>query len=259
MLQIIEENPRKKSPSVGARLNQGINQGIDFAAQISREREQKNKTELENKAIERLIGQDISGIQDPKIREKYVELALQKENKAAEFQGQYDLEAKKLAAGIKSPKELANEKASQQVKETGQKAFNGLAGLLKKGNLGFGANAIASLPLGKETQHDIGEFTSLTGGLEAMLVDMVSRGTLSNSRFSYIKDNLLPQPNDRHETIKGKLEGLAQILGLDDSELTGKKKANAEESSKKVRMYKDGKKFDIPEKHVAEAREDGYQ
>jgi len=48
---------------------------------------------------------------------------------------------------------------------------------------------------------------------------MVSRGTLSKDRFNYITQYLLPTTTDRDAEIQGKLEGLAEILGLDTSSL----------------------------------------
>lgn len=116
---------------------------------------------------------------------------------------------------------------NDEVRQIGQNAFNGIAALINKNNVGRGSKALASLPFAYETQKDVGEFESLTGGLESMLVDMVNKGTLSNTRFKYITETLLPKPNDPQETIKGKLKGLAQILNLDDSALGGNLSAGA--------------------------------
>jgi hypothetical protein len=119
-----------------------------------------------------------------------------------------------------------NETANQeknQVRKTGQIAFDTLVNLLKKGNIGKGSGVYGSL-FGGETSKDTGQFSSATGGLEAMLVDMVNRGTLSDSRFQYITETLLPKPTDRQKEIEGKLIALADILDLDPSVLTGKQK-----------------------------------
>lgn len=111
--------------------------------------------------------------------------------------------------------------------EIAQKSFNSMAKLLKKGNLGLGSETKGAV-IGGETAKDTAQFSSASGGLEAMLVDMVSRGTLSNTRFKYITETLLPKPGDRDKTIEGKLTALAEMLGLDASELTGKKTASTD-------------------------------
>lgn len=131
-----------------------------------------------------------------------------------------------------SPAQLKSsekEKEEQGIRSVAQDSFNGLVGLLNRGNIGRGAGLISKLPFAFDTQKDVGEFNALSGGLESMLVDMVSRGTLSNSRFQYITETLLPKPDDAYETINGKLKGLAKILNLDVSSLTGKRKAKSKE------------------------------
>lgn len=121
-------------------------------------------------------------------------------------------------------KEILKGKGKQSVpdaREIGQKSFNNLAEILKKGNIGRGAKAKALF--GGKTAEDVGAFESASGGLEAMLVDMVSRGTLSNARFKYITETLLPKPNDTDARIRGKLKSLADLLQLDATVLEGSK------------------------------------
>ena len=130
-------------------------------------------------------------------------------------------------------KEIIKGKAKTQpsdTREIGQKSFNTLAQILKKGNIGRGAKAKALF--GRETAKDVGAFESASGGLEAMLVDMVSRGTLSNARFKYITETLLPQPNDTDARIKGKLKSLADLLQLDASALSDESKETTEQNER---------------------------
>ncbi len=236
MVQIIPEIQRR--PSMGQRLNQGIGRGLEVGSQLYQKHLQEQALQQENEASKRL-GIDLSGIQDPKMRQEAISYALQgrreEENAARNFKNQSQLQKEKygfeselesLKAGSKNQKQSAEEEEKNRVKGVGQQAFNGLANLLRKGNVGFGSDLISKLPFAKETPRDIGEFSSLTGGLESMLVDMVSRGTLSNTRFNYITENLLPKPNDRQETIRGKLIGLAEILDLDPSALIGRNSGN---------------------------------
>lgn len=101
----------------------------------------------------------------------------------------------------------------KQSKKIAQESFDRMSELLKEGNLGFGSK-LKSKAFGGKTAEDVGEFEALSGALEAQLVDKVSRGTLSNARFKYITETLLPKPNDRAATIKGKLKALQKELDL---------------------------------------------
>lgn len=98
-----------------------------------------------------------------------------------------------------------------------QKVFDELVSLIPQ----VGRSGIVQSKFGGETAKNFSKFTSLTGGLESFLVEMVNRGTLSNTRFQYITQTLLPKPEDSQADISGKLEGLAMILDLDSSTLTG--------------------------------------
>jgi len=114
-------------------------------------------------------------------------------------------------------KEFIKSRGKQQQESAGQdatqRAFTRLRELHKKGKVGFGSTITPAF-MGEEQAQDVGEFNSLSGALEAALVDKVSRGTLSNARFKYITETLLPKPGDRLKTIEGKLKGLADVLGL---------------------------------------------
>lgn len=129
----------------------------------------------------------------------------------------------------------AKMKASEQDQRVGQESFDRMAELLKEGKLGLGSKTLGKAFGGKRAE-DVGEFESLSGALEAMLVDRVSRGTLSNSRFKYITETLLPKPNDRDRTIKGKMKALARELDLDPSVLGGESGSSKQESGDFVFM-----------------------
>lgn len=207
----------------------GIEGGEPFMnalAQYQQQQQQQAKIQQENQAIKQLTGQDISGVQDPKIRQQIVKNA---ENKIQE----------------------------SQLKNTAQQSFNTMASLLKRGNLGFGSG-VKGVALGGQTSEDIGEFTSASGAIEALLVDMVSRGTLSNSRFKYITETLIPKPTDRDREIKGKLKGLAKVLGLDSSELLGGPQFAKKSGIREMRDPQ-GNVYDIPEEYYQQAREKGLQ
>jgi hypothetical protein len=231
--------------AVGEGAGQGISSGLDNRQKLAQMRQ-------ENEAIKTNFGIDLSGIVDPNERKSILvdalkgrqEQDLMKSRLSQEHQNEMELQRNKYgfeeqlqskkpesAASVKSKKE---EEVSKQIKGTAQKAFNGMVKLLKSGNVGQGSGIMGGL-FGGQTAQDVGEFQSLGGGIEAMLVDMVSRGTLSDSRFKYITEKLLPQPNDRDKVIEGKLKGLAQILDLDISELTNNKKTSKENVGTKER------------------------
>lgn len=144
---------------------------------------------------------------------------------------------------LKPNKELIKKKEAEEDLKRGQTVFNELSALVPQ----VGKLKVPASYAGSDTAKAFAKFTSLNGGLESVLVDMVSRGTLSNTRFNYIKNELLPQPSDTQATIRGKLEGLAIMIGLDASALTGEKKETKSKENKapegkiKVRNKSTGK------------------
>lgn len=120
---------------------------------------------------------------------------------------------------LKPNKEKIKKEEEEKSKDVTQNAFNELAGLIPK----VGRTGILTSKLGGDTAKAYANFTSLTGALEALLVEKVNRGALSNKRFEYITETLLPKPHDTQAEIEGKLSGLASILELDASALGAKK------------------------------------
>ena len=118
---------------------------------------------------------------------------------------------------LKAQKENRKIKDEEKSFETTQKSYDKLVNLIEK----VGVSGAITSQFGGEDAEAYAEFTSLTGAIESLLVEKVNRGTLSNTRFNYITKDLLPKPNDSQATIRGKLRGLATILNLDSSKLTG--------------------------------------
>lgn len=118
----------------------------------------------------------------------------------------------------KPNKEAIKAKEEEKAQEVTQKSYNRIAELIPQ----VGRSGILTSKLGGDTAKAYSEFTSLTGALEALLVEKVNRGTLSNTRFNYITETLLPKPSDSQADITGKLQGLATILELDPSALGSK-------------------------------------
>lgn len=118
---------------------------------------------------------------------------------------------------LKPNKEKIAKEEKEENKKVTQNAFNNLVELIPE----VGKSGILTSKLGGNTAKAYAKFNTLTGALEAHLVDMVSRGALSKERFKYIVETLLPKPSDTQNEIKGKLEALAIDLQLDDSLLRG--------------------------------------
>jgi hypothetical protein len=151
---------------------------------------------------------------------------------------------------------VSKQKLSEE-KILGQDSFNRMVELLNEGNLGMGSG-LKGQAFGGKTAEDVGEFNSLSGALESMLVDRVSRGTLSNSRFKYITETLLPKPTDRQSTIRGKMKGLARELGLDSAILQKNNSKNKGSSQQFVLMEDpNGIVRKIPKNKAIEAQRAG--
>lgn len=121
---------------------------------------------------------------------------------------------------LKPNKEEIKNKEEEKAQKLTQRAFNEIVSLIPD----VGTLKLPESKIGGKTASAYSKFTSLTGALEALLVEKVNRGALSNTRFKYITETLLPKPSDTQADIKGKLEGLATILDLDPSVLTGKQR-----------------------------------
>lgn len=116
---------------------------------------------------------------------------------------------------------LKEDKAGPSDTRIAQSSYNRLVDILKDNRIGYGSEFTSYV--NGNTAEDIGEFKTLLGTMESILKEKVSKGVLSKDRFNYIIKELLPTPYDRQATIRGKLKGLAQVLELDSSRLTGKK------------------------------------
>ncbi len=200
-------------PSFSERLNAGVGRGLEIGQELIGQQQQRKQQQQmqqqqemqfkqENETVKNLIGKDISGIRDPKIRQSFVDMALKGENEAASRAG-------KLGEG--------NE-ANIARKEKAQGSFNTLVETLKRKNIGQGSNYKALF--GGDTAKDVGRFKAALAPLESMLTEIVNpKGTLTDAKFKYITKTILPAYDDTEQEIEGKLIELARILDLDPSEL----------------------------------------
>jgi hypothetical protein len=209
----------EKTPNTFAQALLGGVQGYQNARQQQAQQLSQSQQEQQKQNFLRQMQQEKYGFEGKQSQEKQMQDFLnQVELQKQKFGFQKELEEGKPKVISKEESEKEDQK---RVMDVGQKSFDRMSELLKSNRLGRGSGFLSMF--GGQTGKDVGEFTALTGGLESMLVDMVSRGTLSNTRFDYIKNTLLPNPGDPDDVIEGKLKGLAQILNLDASSLIGNK------------------------------------
>ena len=235
---ILQALPQK--PSVGDQFAQAFmnvgQAGSQAMMDYYQQQEQEAKDTKTRDLLGKLTGMDpemFKGL-SPDERRDFLKQAYSQ-------QSQMDIEKLKGEYNKSKPsKEELAEKETQDSVVRAKDTIGALEEIIERGKVGGGSTWKALLPGATDTQFDIGEFQSTVGALEASLVDMVSRGTLSNTRFEYITENLLPRPDDRVATIKGKLEGLRRIL-IDQYDTSGGDQVT-EEMEEIIPMKKNTKK-----------------
>lgn len=91
MVQILPAIERTRKPTFSEKIGlndiaRNFGEGLsEFRTKRLVEEKIKNETDLENAAVLRLTGKNITGLKDPKMRQPYVQMALEKENKESEF------------------------------------------------------------------------------------------------------------------------------------------------------------------------------
>lgn len=142
-----------------------------------------------------------------------------------------------------------------------QKDFDRLTDILDTGKIGFGSEVGAKFR--PETGQLVHEFNSLRGALEAKARTMVAQGRLTDQQFKFLLEELIPRAGERDSTIRGKLRGAGQMLGLDISRLGaapdkgGTRASPQGERMHTVRNPTTGKTYQIPKGRLMEAREAG--
>lgn len=105
---------------------------------------------------------------------------------------------------------IKKKQEAHQDQETLQSQFNNIWDLMDKRGIGFaGSLNMTDEALGNEAQ-----FKASQIGLISAARDRVNKGVLTNQKFQYIIDNLIPKYNERRATTKGKLKALAEEFGL---------------------------------------------
>ena len=198
----------KRQATANEEIARQRNEALTAKAKLKQEIGDAKKVEEENKDINdalTLIDQakNLSHEQKENLRNKA-------KNKEVSFAA-----IKEVLKEAEPSKEEIGAKEEKKAKEITQKSFDELVNLIPE----VGRSGILTSKLGGDTAKSFAKFQTLTGALESHLVELVNRGTLSNTRFKYITEQLLPKPSDSQKEIQGKLEGLALMLDLDATAL----------------------------------------
>ncbi len=123
MVQIIKEHLKERRPSFMDRLGNAAGKAAEvipeYLMQQEQQKAQEMKMQQENSRIKELTGMDISGVQDPKIRQKVVELAMQNQGK----QGLLE-QKKQMLSGIFGNNQNVERQPSQQSPENNSEQEN---------------------------------------------------------------------------------------------------------------------------------------
>ncbi len=208
----------KRQAQANEQIAQQRNEALIKKAQLKQEIDQAKKLEEQSKEI----NDSLTLIDEAKNLSHERKEVLR--NKAKNGEVSFNA-LKEVLKEAEPTKEDITKKKEEESKKVTQSAFDELAKLVPE----VGRSGILSSYAGGDTAKSFAKFQTLTGALESHLVEMVNRGTLSNTRFKYITEQLLPKPSDTQKEIKGKLEGLALILDLDTKGLSGEKKSSSKE------------------------------
>lgn len=227
--------PERRTPSFRERLMSGFGRAAEVGAtQIPQlllgkqeERKQLAAQERENQQLSELIGQDISGIQDPKIRHSIVQSLLK---------GKQDRANKPDLSGP-------------------LQALDNLESLVGKEGIG----TLGSANFRAKARYNRGEFESTQAAILPIFKSFFPRG-MTQDEFNYVKEHYIPQPTDSEAKIRGKIKGLRALVqqqGGMPSELD-KSMTQFQGKTKEMRDSQ-GNVYDIPEHLFNQARAQGLQ
>lgn len=209
-----------EQPSFGESILAGLGGAGQAAGQglvdYYRMKEKKEKDAKTNKLLSEYTGMPPESFEGLSVDERRDFISQAHKQRGAEaierLRGEGRQELQELKGNQPSNKDDLKLQERQAAINRSQSTINTLLDLVDRGNVGAQAYAQSYLPWANEAKESIGEFDSLIGGLESSLVEMVNKGTLSDARFKYITETLLPKSSDTVSTIKGKLKGLQEIL-----------------------------------------------
>lgn len=170
MVQILE-----RLPSKGEKFMESFHRAApSFAQAFSSNMQQKQELD-ENESIERLTGQNLSGL-SPDLKKLFLN---------------------QMSKGTQGDESL--NRASTALDELEQMVGNKGIGLLGQFN-----------PSG-ESRHNRGKFESMGAAVMPIFKSMFPRG-MTEKEFAFVNKHYIPQSSDSEQTIKGKIAGLRQLM-----------------------------------------------
>ena len=147
-----------------------------FFGQRMMAKEQQARQQQEDETIRQLTGQDVAGL-TPELKKIFLEKTL----------GRKEEHKPDLSGAIN--------------------AINSLEQLVGQEGIGLSG---AFNPFSK-ARFNRGQFKPLQAAIMPLFKSMFPRG-MSEKEFKFVNDNYVPQADDTEETIKGKIEGLKQLV-----------------------------------------------
>jgi len=250
MVQIIEENITKRPSFLEGLMGLGMT-AAGAAGQNYMQREQKKAQQMqmqqENDRIKELTGMDLSSVQDPKMRQKAFELAMQEQQnekefgRESQFKNQQQEQSNKFKQSMTAQQALDDynkaqnlqfqkfeqnkelESLRQQKKppenpkdlsnlRSGLKTVQAMRQLREKKNLGIGASYS---PFSK-TREEAAKYSQLGKSL----ISLASNIPIRNQKEFETMAHDLYDPNLTDAAAKGILDGMEQIImqGLEEYE-----------------------------------------
>ncbi len=252
MVQIIEENITKRPSFLEGLMGLGMT-AAGAAGQNYMQREQKKAQQMqmqqENERIKELTGMDLSSVQDPKMRQKAFELAMQEQQnekqfgRESQFKNQQQEQSNKFKQSMTAQQalddfnqkqELQYQKSIQQQElegirqqkkpqekpkdlsnlRSGLKTVQAMRQLREKGNLGIGASYS---PFGR-TREDAAKYAQLGKSL----ISLASNIPIRNQKEFETLAHDLYDPNLTDAASKGILDAMEQIISQGLEEGSGK-------------------------------------
>lgn len=120
--------------------------------------------------------------------------------------------ASDLGAGLqKGVGDLISNLMGARQSHPAQEVFNEMAGMVSGDEAGIGVSPLTFLGLDRSGVENRNKFNSMRARMESILVPMVNKGNLSNTRFNFIMEQI-PKASDSQRAIAGKLQGLSKAL-----------------------------------------------
>ena len=223
MVQIIQRSQREPSiaerfaESFGSGIGAGINQRMaELHSEKLEAQKQKKSDEFlreENEVVKNLIGKDISGIRDPKVRQEFISSALQGEN--IKLSGEQNIQQKMMQ--LMADQSEKDQKKQQEIApyKSGLDTLARMRQLRSAGNLGRASSALGFLD--SDVRKDRGEYEQLGKSL----ISLASTIPIRNQReFETLSENLY-NPNLTDAEAEGILNAMERILSSSAQGISG--------------------------------------